>query len=83
VFCFFRSRIIKGNKCVSFDIFVKLVLYALLKEQGIKPDVVAGYGIGQYTAIYVASGLSFPDALYVLKKYSEFYEEVYQLSMQV
>lgn len=54
---------------------LSISLYSLLKELGIKPDVVAGYGIGQFSAITAAGGLSFPDALYLLKKFSSFYEE--------
>src|SRR5436190_23732080 len=29
-------------------------LFALLKEQGIKCDLIAGYGIGSYTALFSA-----------------------------
>lgn len=51
-------------------------LFALLKECSIKPDLIAGYGIaGFYSGIYCANGFTFPDGLYLLKKFTSFYEE--------
>lgn len=49
---------------------------ALLKEMGIKPHVVAGYGIGQYAAMHTVNGLTFADGLYLLSKFSLFVEEL-------
>jgi [acyl-carrier-protein] S-malonyltransferase len=49
---------------------------AILKDQGIKPDAVAGYNLGEYSAIHTASGLSLPDGLYLLAKYASFYESL-------
>lgn len=49
---------------------------ALLKEKyGVTPDIVAGHSSGEYAAIFAAGGMSFPDALYLLKKRSMFMEE--------
>lgn len=50
-------------------------LYSLLQELGIQPDVLVGYGIGRYAALFTAGGFSFPDGLYLLNKYSSFYQE--------
>jgi len=50
-------------------------LYSLLQELGVQPDVIAGYGIGRYAALFVAGGFTFPDGLYLLNKYSNFYQE--------
>lgn len=49
---------------------------ALLKQENIQPIEVAGYGIGELSAISVAGGLSFPDGLYFLHKYAHFYQEL-------
>jgi [acyl-carrier-protein] S-malonyltransferase len=55
---------------------ISSAIYALLKEEaGIIPDLVAGYGVGEYSAIHAAGGLSFPDGLYFIKKYVSFYKE--------
>lgn len=49
---------------------------ALLKQETIHPIEVAGYGIGEISAVSVAGGLSFPDGLYFLHKYAQFYQEL-------
>lgn len=48
----------------------------LLKEQGIVPDVVAGYNIGDYAALFAADSITLPDGLYLLNKYANFYQEL-------
>ena len=51
-------------------------LYSLLKSKyDITPDIVAGHSSGEYAAIFAAGGMSFPDALYLLKKRALFMEE--------
>ncbi len=53
---------------------VSVAIAKKLEEQGIVPTKVAGYDIGEYAALTVAGALSIPDALYLLKKYSSFYQ---------
>ncbi len=48
---------------------------AVLKEQGINVDVVAGYNNGETTALFAAGCFSLPDGLYLLNKFCSFYEE--------
>ncbi len=56
---------------------VSTSIYRLLHEKfGIIPDVVAGHSLGEYSAVYAAKGINFPDALYLLKKRALFMEEV-------
>jgi [acyl-carrier-protein] S-malonyltransferase len=45
-----------------------------LKDAGIVPCKVAGYDIGEYSAVSTIEGLSIPDSLYLLKKYAGFYQ---------
>jgi [acyl-carrier-protein] S-malonyltransferase len=49
---------------------------ALLKEKGVVPTVLAGYGIGQLSALHAAGSISLPDGLYFLSKYAHFYNEL-------
>lgn len=49
--------------------------YAVLKEHGIEPDVVAGYNNGETTALFAAGCFSLPDGLYLLNKFCSFYQE--------
>lgn len=50
--------------------------YAVLKENGIEPDIVAGYNNGEVTALFASGCFSFPDGLYLLNKFCSLYEEV-------
>ncbi len=49
--------------------------YAVLKENGIHPDIVAGYNNGETAALFAAGCFSLPDGLYLLNKFSSFYQE--------
>lgn len=55
---------------------VSAAIYTVLnKKYGIVPSLVAGHSSGEYSAIYAADGMNFPDALYLLRKRSLFMEE--------
>ncbi len=49
--------------------------YAVLKENGIEPDIVAGYNNGEYAALFAGGCFSLPDGLYLLSKFCSFYQE--------
>jgi len=42
-------------------------VYSILREEGIEPDYTAGHSLGEYTAVAVSGGLSFEDALSLVK----------------
>lgn len=76
--CFASSeRELKETVNAQTSIFlVSAALVALLKEKyQIEPSLVAGHSSGEYAAIFAAGGMSFADALYLLKKRSLFMEE--------
>ena len=76
--CFASSeRELKETVNAQTSIFlISASICALLKSKyGIIPDVVAGHSSGEYAAIFAADGMTFPDALYLLKKRSMFMEE--------
>lgn len=54
---------------------VGISLAKILQEEGIEPSVVAGYDVGEYTALSVAGSLTLPDAVYLLRKYAKNYTE--------
>jgi malonyl CoA-acyl carrier protein transacylase len=54
---------------------VSVAIAGLLKEKGIKPDVVAGFNQGEYAALCAAGGWQLPDGLYLLNKFATFYQE--------
>ena len=54
---------------------MSIAAYRILEEKGIKPDVVAGLSLGEYSA-HVASGtISFKDAVKLVKKRGRFMQE--------
>jgi [acyl-carrier-protein] S-malonyltransferase len=55
---------------------VNCSLYATLAQEGIEPDVVAGYNVGEYVAMHASKGLSFADGLYLLKKFTLYAQEL-------
>jgi [acyl-carrier-protein] S-malonyltransferase len=55
---------------------VSVATAMLIKSTGIAIDYVAGYGLGEYSALCAAGGLSFPDGLYLLTKLSYFYTQI-------
>jgi len=50
-------------------------IFHILKDEGITPRIVAGYNIGEFSAICAAGGISFADGIYLISKYATFYEE--------
>jgi len=54
---------------------VTSAICALLGQKGIRPSVVAGYNDGEYAALFAGGCFSFPDGLYLLSKYTMFYQE--------
>lgn len=76
--CFASSdaELSKMQQAYSALFAVSSSLYATLALEGIEPDMVAGYNIGQYAAMHAAKGLSFADGLYVLKKMTMYAQEL-------
>jgi len=76
--CFASSeRELRDTVNAQTSIFlISAAFYALLsKKYEIVPAVVAGHSSGEYAAIFAADGMTFPDALYLLKKRAAFMEE--------
>lgn len=55
---------------------------SIVAEQGIKPVAIAGFGLGEFTALHFAGSLSLPDGLYFLTKYAQLYEQVKETGSQ-
>ncbi len=54
---------------------VSAACLAVLEEKGIKPDVVAGLSLGEYTAHIASGSLKFEDAVRLVKKRGKFMQE--------
>ncbi|TWH48426.1 ACP S-malonyltransferase [Sporomusa sp. KB1] len=58
---------------------VSVACYEVLKEQGIKPDIVAGHSLGEYSALVAAGALAFTDAVRLVRKRGQFMQEAVPL----
>jgi [acyl-carrier-protein] S-malonyltransferase len=54
---------------------VSIALYKVLLSKGIKPSVVAGHSLGEYSALVAAEVFSFKDAVKLTEKRGQFMQE--------
>lgn len=47
---------------------MSIILYKLLEENNIKPDIVAGHSLGEYSALVAASSIEFKEAVRLVRK---------------
>lgn len=62
------SSIDKGYLAI---LLYQISCYSQLSEFGLKPDFIAGFGVGEFAAAVACRSLSFADALYFLSKYAK------------
>lgn len=60
---------------------VSVACLSLLTEAGIKPDVVAGLSLGEYSALVAAGVLSFTDAVPLVRKRGTYMQEAVPLGV--
>ena len=76
--CFASSDrdLVETTNAQTSIFLVSAAISTLLKQKyGIEPSLVAGHSLGEYSAIFAAGAISFPDGLYLLKKRSQFMDE--------
>ncbi len=54
---------------------VSTAAYAVLRQEGIVPDYVAGHSLGEYSALVSAGSLSFSDAVRLVRERGRFMQE--------
>lgn len=54
---------------------VSTAAFAVLKEQGLTPDYVAGHSLGEYSALVAAGSLRFRDAVQIVRKRGQYMQE--------
>jgi [acyl-carrier-protein] S-malonyltransferase len=54
---------------------VSMAAFAVLRERGIAPDYVAGHSLGEYSALVAAGGLTFADAVRLVRKRGRYMQE--------
>ncbi|QDR80423.1 ACP S-malonyltransferase [Sporomusa termitida] len=58
---------------------VSVACYEVLKLNGIKPDIVAGHSLGEYSALVAAGSLAFSDAVQLVRQRGQFMQEAVPL----
>ncbi|MBI3406161.1 MAG: ACP S-malonyltransferase, partial [Acidobacteria bacterium] len=54
---------------------VSVAAFRVLDERGIVPDFVAGHSLGEYSAIVAAGGLTFADAVRLVRNRGKYMQE--------
>ncbi|HXB69722.1 MAG TPA: ACP S-malonyltransferase [Candidatus Acidoferrales bacterium] len=54
---------------------VSTAAFAVLKEQAIEPDYVAGHSLGEYSALVAAQSLQFADAVRLVRKRGQYMQQ--------
>jgi [acyl-carrier-protein] S-malonyltransferase len=54
---------------------VSVAAYRVLEEKGIRPDIVAGHSLGEYSALVAAEALSLVEAIRVVRKRGKYMQE--------
>jgi len=52
-----------------------IACYQLIKEEGIKPQFVAGHSLGEYSALVAAGALGFSDAVWLVEQRGKFMQD--------
>ena len=78
--CFASSdtELSKMEHAYAAIFLVNCSFFEVLSQHNIIPDCVAGFNDGQYAGMFAGKGISFPDGLYLLSKYTSFYRELLQ-----
>jgi len=77
--CFASSdvEIAKMSNAYTSTYLVSCAIFKILREdEGIVPDIVCGYNVGEFSALHASGGVNFVDGLYMINKYAAFYEEL-------
>ena len=51
---------------------MSIILYKLLRKNNIKPDIVAGHSLGEYSALVAASSIEFKEAIKLVRKRGQY-----------
>lgn len=58
---------------------VSIACFEVLRQHGIKPEIVAGHSLGEYSALVAAGSLSFADAVQLVRKRGQFMQDAVPL----
>lgn len=76
--CFASSENVLGKIEHAYPslFLIHVCLIHVLREHGVEPKMVAGCGVGSMSAWYAAHVVTLADGLYLLRKFTRFYQEL-------
>jgi len=69
------SDILDIDKGYLLILLIEISIYSELTKAGLRPDFIAGYGIGEYAAAVASGSLNFSDGMYIIGKYAKIFKE--------
>ncbi len=63
-----EDELVKTVNTQPAIVTTSIAAYAVLREKGLNPSVVAGHSIGEYSALVAAGAISFEDAISLVRK---------------
>lgn len=66
------NKTVRTQPCI---LTVSIAIYNVLVSKGVKPAVVAGHSLGEYTALVAAEIMTFQDAVMLTEKRGQFMQE--------
>jgi len=60
---------------------ISIILYKLLRKNNIKPDIVAGHSLGEYSALVAASSIRFKDAVKLVRRRGQYMQNATPLGI--
>ncbi|MDI6689081.1 MAG: ACP S-malonyltransferase [Actinomycetota bacterium] len=70
-----RQKLVETVNTQPAVFIINFICWFLLNKEGIKPDIVAGHSLGEYSALVAAGVLDFSEALKLVAKRAELMEE--------
>jgi len=76
-----EEELIKTANAQPAILTASIAMYTILLNRGIKPDVLAGHSLGEYSALVAASSIDFRDAVRLVRKRGEFMQKEIEASV--
>ncbi len=67
-----EEELIKTINAQPAILTMSIILYKLLQKNNIKPEIVAGHSLGEYSALVAASSIEFKDAVRLVRKRGQY-----------
>ena len=67
-----EKELIKTINAQPAVLTISMILYKLLKKNNLKPNIIAGHSLGEYSALVAASSIEFKEAVRLVRKRGEY-----------